>query len=270
MPATVLPLERNEVLIVARSDRRVSCWTAWRRHIAAFNDPRLWEGLEHWPQYFERQPDSAGWGLEGYGVVVMDMDRRHCWSINDYSDPTELHLPNETDANPAQRAENQALLQLLARPSWWPLVKLHLIDTQDNPNLASTQVLLSDFLPPGIAPLDAFARLTIEAGLLQWQGRDFRAGGGEILPPGWLVYTSANTTPGRVLPWFLQDMRMAGFAPPDWGNIRSRLAHFFPNGVHEEAGSAHQLIDALEANWDRPDVPLDVALALPADVFPVD
>lgn len=228
-----VPLNWNELLVVSRFQGQVACWTAWKRAIAAFQDPRMWHDTEQWGGYFQRQPEGAAWGIQGYGIIVIDLDRRLSWSVNDYSTPTQLTLPNTSNVHSGDRPDTQALLALLGARDQLKCAAVHLVQVPPAPPLLPalsssggatdkasprprrTWVTLDQIVPEGTAPEAAHALLTQDRGTLKWKGKEWLVLAGRYEPEGWAHRTDRGADSSVVLQDLLSDLHQAGFPAPD-------------------------------------------------------
>lgn len=253
------PLDWNQLCIVAKHQGQTSCWTAWKRRIPAFNDPRMWESLDAWPEYFTRQSDDATWGLEGYGLIAMDLDNKLSWSINDYALPTSVQMLGRQERAAVDREENAALLQLLSRPDQWARATLHLAEVGAASLARGTgepgrRVPFAEIIPAGTPPSRALDLLTPERGVLAWAGRHYHVLGGQYLPKDWTAKSDRGREPHLSLRDLLRDLHQAGFAPPDAENIRGAVLTATADMGASTERRINKEVEALLAAW--PEAPM--------------
>lgn len=222
---TIDDLDCNELVVVARQAGEVSVWGAWKRRLASFHDPAMWEGVEAFPRYFERL--EGAWGHGPYGVVVVDFDRRRVLSMSDWSTPSSFH-PQEARATGVSEENNPALAPMKAlarRPDEWRHVTLSTVgvraafDTRQSRSLADL-VGEKDLARAHASPEEAerifFATLTPRRGLFPLSSGSSHFLGGTYLPEGWVQSDDRGAEMPTWLVEALQDLHRAGFPPPSW------------------------------------------------------
>lgn len=214
---TLDEIDWNELAVVARSQGHISVWKAWKRSLAAFNDPRMWEGPEVLDRYFERLDDDMRWGPAGYGVIVIDYDKREVLSVNDYSNPDSFFLLNDNVT--WEQQENPALAPLralAARPDQWPYVNITLMGIRGGKS-KTLEVTLDQIVPAGADESAFLKSITQQRGEIELSERGrFLVMRGSYLPPGWVQHDDR----GQEMPdWMigrLEALCAQGFPPPDW------------------------------------------------------
>ena len=257
------PLKWNQLCVVAKHQGQTSCWTAWKRRIPAFNDPRLWESLAAWPEYFTRQPKDVTWGLQGYGLIAMDLDNKLSWSINDYALPTSVQVLGRQERAAADSEDSAALLQLLARPDQWVRANLHLAEVGvpfSGSGEPGRRVLFAEIVPVGTPPERALELLTPERGVLTWEGRQYHVLGGQYLPKDWTAKNDRGREPHLSLRDLLRDLHQAGFAPPDAANIRGAVLTATADMGTSTERRINKAVSELLATWPAaPTLPIPPA-----------
>lgn len=217
-------LEWNELILVSRHRGQVDVWVGWKRAVAAFADPRVWESTDHWPDYFTRQEKNVGYGMGGYGLIVMDLDTKQGWSINDFSHPGSIHLPQdyelENDDEPRARA---AFAQLLSRPDQWPYVEF---EVAAPPGFTASLVKNAPAVTPATLPLSKMISaddsveaneraLVLKRGTLNLPAHpSLMVFSGKYTPDGWTVSTTLGRSDLEVLEECLTQLSALGFPPP--------------------------------------------------------
>ena len=223
-------LEFNEVTVLARQGGQVSVWGCWKRALAAFHDPAMWEGVEAFEKHFDRLAGPT-WGPSPYGFVVVDFDTRQVLSANDWSTPSSLHpiLANvqwEDGPDPSL-----APLQALSlRPDCWPHVRLrvartglkNLVGGAQDPDIQ--EVAMDQALGPGATAEDFMAAMRVHGGFskLPTLGRCMILEG-RFLPPGW----TQDDDRGQEMPgWMLEQLcslQARGFPAPNWSQFDEQM-----------------------------------------------
>jgi hypothetical protein len=232
-------IQWNELPIVARRNGELSVWKAWKRSIAAFNDPQMWRDDSNFAQYFERQEDNQ-WGMAGYGIIVVDFDSKRVVSINDYSHPGSFFPPNPllpSNEDPSRKA----LLALLAEPAQWSHVifevnqEKDLLDTveqlakigKDEPVKIET-VSMENIIPHGSTVEQALEAITLdERRRVKIDGTSRIFFGANYVPPGWTQQTDLGQEMPKCLLDVLHDFQRAGFPEPQWEGIEEKLTESY-------------------------------------------
>lgn len=254
-------VEWNELILVSRHQGRVDVWVGWKRAIAAFADPRLWESTEHWPDYFTRQAPEMGYGMGGYGLIVMDLDTKQGWSINDFSHPGSIHLPQdyelENDDEPRARA---AFAQLLARPDQWPRVAFKVGSppgliaslSKKAPAVFPRVLPLSEMVSPAASIEENQRTLVLKRGTLNLPSLpSLMVFSGTYTPADWMVSTTLGRGDVEVLEECLTQLSALGFPPPAASLVlpfvKDKTAAEFEEGEDPDAIVAR--FDRLLAAW---------------------
>lgn len=226
----------NELVIARVHEGRTTVWTGWKRALGAFADPALYSDPAAWTAHFTEHP-NAGWGPNGYGLVVVDLDRRTVWSLNDYQTPGSFRLPSPV----MQHADgtmvvDDGLRALLATPSAWPHATLAVVpglslkgwllkhmgkqEEPSSPVLIPLSALLDEAQTPQ-ARLDA---VTLHNGMLRWKGRSMLVMQGRYAPEGWTLFTDRDLEISEAWLALLDWAHSAGLPAPDWQTILDALA----------------------------------------------
>lgn len=251
---TTVSLDWNEVLIARMHQGQLTCWTAWRRSIQAFDDPATWDDPTTWATHFTQQPAEATWGFEGYGLIAVDMDRKVLWSINDYSVPGQVHLPMTSLVVDDPKQAYAGLRGLVQRPSHWDHVTFEAIRTDLMDRLPGREpkevtLRLTDLLEPGMDVDTAIERLTQDRGSLKVGAHHYMVLGGTLAMPGWTVRTDRGESSDEVALALLADLKAGGWPPPDWDNLKNHLT--FEEYDEEDAPD----LDAMAEAWSEPAMP---------------
>jgi len=230
----VAETEFNEVLIVLKNNNEFSYWAAWKKSICAFNDPKVWSDPSVWPTYFNKKEGDVTWGMGGYGLILMDMDKKVVWSLNDYSTPKSLHLPSDGMVRSEDDPQEKALLALLADKkaiseatvkafedfaSGGVLVK---IDLGQGKKLKELTLPLSDFLSITATPEENFISLTTSRDTLKNNnGKSFFIFKGSFIPSGYTQHDNLGVSEIEVLLNLLSFAKENGFPLPDTEDLIS-------------------------------------------------
>lgn len=252
-------VEWNELVLVARHQGQCSVWTGWRRALAGFADPRLWESTEAWPEYFERLPDGTAWGPDGYGVVLVDLDTKQAWSMNDYSHPGAIFWPSDHDLNQDdETGAFKARRHLLDRPDQWDKVKLkrHRLSVTDvvrkQPRVE--ECTLSDLVSIDQSLDERVATLVLARGELRLPKGTFLVMSTEYLPTGWTALDVRGRGDLEVLEPLLAHARAHGFPPPSADLIMGWVENKLEDEEEEEQ-DAQALLERFQAllnSWPTP------------------
>jgi hypothetical protein len=174
-------------------------------------------------------PDRA-WGPAGYGMILINMDTKESWSINDYSTPTSFFLPNDVmvDAG-GHTVISSGLRELLATPSVWSDVILELIPersiigkiqdvlTWNVPGSQNFMVKksLDEILTVEQSPEERLSSLTQSRGFIQIRGDDFRFCSGSFNPKGWKNHDDLGEYSPDVWENLLNQALACKMPPPD-------------------------------------------------------
>lgn len=257
-PIPLAPVEANELLLVSRHRGQVDVWVGWKRALGAFADPRLWESTEHWPEHFSRQPPGTPYGPDGYGLVVMDLDARKGWSVNDFTHPGSIVLPHSHERDhPDETGSRAALAQLLARPDQWPHVALEVTPA---PGLLDLLKGRKDPIAPSIRTLDQILDASAgpdarQAALLQRRGTLAIAGRPHLVsqvhyrPKGWTLATDLERPRIDVLEECLAHLRAEGVPLPSPELIRSEVESAMADLEEDEGQELAGRFQALLDGW---------------------
>lgn len=256
-----VPLNWNEVLIARMHQGQLTCWTAWRRSLEAFTNPRLWEDPALWAQHFTEQPAGSGWGFEGYGLVAMDMDQRRLWSIQDYQVPGDFHLPSDTLVVEDPHEHYAGLLALLAQPALWSLACLEARCTTPGTDASSgsTALTLGDVLDNGMGVDEAFERLTMKRGTLRVKDQDYLVFKGVVQVPGWTVSTDRGQEEPTFTVGVLATLQAMGWPAPDWTSVHARIGESFDEVEEDDKDALDAAYARMKADW-----PAEVGPTAPA------
>ena len=211
-------VEWNQLLLVSRHQGEVQVWVAWKRSLCAFVDPQMWENTSKWSNRFELQPAGTPWGMDGYGVVVMDLDNKRSWSINDYSHPGAVHLQDKQSlSGKDETGYRNALRSLLKRPDQWEKVRFEAMASSGvikKPRRLSLS--LKDLVRPEASDKEALNDLFTERGTIHhpvW--KDLLVFSGEYVPDQWVTSDTRGRSDLDVLEEMLPVLRATGFPAPD-------------------------------------------------------
>lgn len=279
MDQSIPKVHHNELILVSKYQGRVDVWVGWKRALAAFADPRVWESTDQWPDYFTRQDAGVGYGMAGYGLVVMDLDTKQGWSINDFSHPGSFHLPNdyelEGDDESGARA---AFAQMLARPDQWASVRfdafpvgigstLRLLMGRAKSDAAAgggssgqnqlQELLLSELADPKKSVEENQRDLVISRGVLTLPGnRAYILLSGKYAPKGWAVSNTLGRSDLEVLEECLTNMKTLGFPPPARDLVlpfvEEQAFESFEDGEIESDEDVVALFSGLLEDWGKP------------------
>lgn len=266
-----LPAARgNDLVLVCHHEGQVSVWVGWKRALAAFADPRLWEGSAHWGDYFQRQPEGTGWGMAGYGLVVVDVDTRTAWSVNDHATPGTIHLPSTAEAalynGPAGSDETgarRALGQLLTRPELWgctafTVARRSLASALMGRRRAPEKRSLADLVSPAAGVEKNQALMVLNGGELSIAGKRYLVFTGAYQPSQWSVHSTAGRADLEVLERLIEHARSTGFPPPaaelivPWVKEQTDLGEDAPQDVLATRARFQALLDG----WGESPPPL--------------
>lgn len=250
----------NELVILARHQGEFSLWGAWKRGLAGFADPRLWESTEHWETYFRPLPQDTAWGPAGYGLVVMDLDTKTAWSMNDYSHPGAIAWVEGHQRDPADESGVQrALQQLLARPDQWEHVTLRLHKerlTDLVPGVATkvriTKHTLANLLSPEMTAEQRLARMTPQFCKLNLPEGKHLVLSTEFLPGGWQLQDVRGRSDLDVLGAILAHTHAQGFPAPSDELVQDWVNHKLAHEDEEEAEQERSRFTALLGQWSSP------------------
>lgn len=224
-------LEFNELPIIARQGGVISVWGAWKRQLAAFHDPAMWEDVSAFERYFERL-DGDAWGFAGYGIVVVDFDTRRVLSSNDWSTPSSLHPLIANHATLDEEDPKLAPLKALGRrPDQWSRVSLTILGhrAQDRKTVVLSEVLGPAVCERAAANPDEAERLFLAAmtehrGTLQLgTAGACIVSNGSYLPEGWVQADDRGKEMPEWLIQQLEELRARGFPPSQWDDIDQRV-----------------------------------------------
>lgn len=220
-----ISLEWNELLIVLKHNNDVTCWTANRRMIESFAGPEVWVKPEIWPTLFAKQPDDSGWGFEGYGLIVIDMDAKTAYSLNDYMSVGAFQLPSDSNIESEPEKTKAGLFKLLGTPSAWPYATIQVAkNTLLGLRVGQPVDMTLDLVLPADASSDeAKSILQSRRGLIQFNGSSWLFLNGNYLPKGWTVLHDRGQEEPEFTIEVLHKLQKAGFPAPDWDNINARI-----------------------------------------------
>ncbi len=255
---TLPDVEWNELVILARHQGEFSLWGAWKRGLSAFADPRLWESTADWETYFRPLPKGTGWGPAGYGLVVMDLDTKTAWSLNDYSHPgaiawVESHQRDPADETGAQRA----LEQLLSRPDQWEHVVLRLHNESPKDFLPGRKVqiaerTLASILSAGMSMEERQETMTPRFCKLRLDDGNHLVLSTEFLPAQWRLQDVRGRSDLDVLEAILTHALDQGFPAPSTELIQEWVEHKLAHEDDEEIEQGKAKFAAMLAAWSTP------------------
>ena len=247
-------VECNQLLLVSRHQGEVNVWVCWKRALSAFADPDLWESTEKWSQRFELQPPETPWGMDGYGVVVMDLDHKRSWSINDYSHPGAIHFQEKhTLTTKDETGYRKALASLLRQPDHWENVRFEAMGSGLGPP-QQLSLSLKDLVRPEAPPKEALEGLFTERGLIshpRW--KDLMVFGGEYTPARWVTSDSRGRSDLDLLEEMLPVLRSTGFPSPHSDLIMPKVESIAQDEFdEEEADATVARIRGMLEGWEEP------------------
>lgn len=259
-PRMADPLEPGQVCVVALSGGQASCWIALdAARLPGFNDPRIWEGLESWPEYFLRQSPEFTWGLEGAGLVLVDLDGKRLWSVpgSQPIDPVVAHLPSAQQPSLDDLLTEKAFNHLLARPDQWSACRLELAEVGASASIRNVsrrtpgtrQATLADILPRDASDQSARAQLLPHQGLLRWRDRRYRVASSRYAPKGWVVEGPSLSDPHLGLLQALRGAREAGFPAPDAESLDAAIARMGQGMAQTTRRRTYADFDAALKDW---------------------
>lgn len=244
-------IDWNELVLVSKYQGKVRVWSAWKRAISAFANPELWESTENWTEHFKPQ-DGKAYGMVGYGLIVMDLDSKQGWSINDYTSPESIHLPQDYQLD--QKDETgflKSLEKLLGRADQWSSVEFKVSPKPGEDEFQ--EMKLSEMIDPGNSAKENLRKLASVRGEIQIQGQPRMVMSGRYIPKGWKVATTRGRHDLDVLEECLLAIREIGFPLPSKTSIMSMVEDTAPDMEDEEAGvfseDIVQRFENLLANW---------------------
>lgn len=240
-------IDWNELILVSKHQGQTQVWSAWKNAISVFADPQMWESTEKWGQHFKPHPGKS-YGIEGYGIIVMDLDSRQCWSINDYTSPESIHLPlahqlKEKD----QTGFLKALEVLLGRPDQWENVEFT-VSPEPGKN-TYPQMKLSEIADPSVSPKVNLKNLAAVRGEIQIKDQPRMVLSGKYIPQGWRVSSTREREDLDVLEECLLAMQSLDFPPPGRQSIMSFVQDKAPH-MEEENVLAEDIVQRFEAILD--------------------
>lgn len=220
---TLDDIDWNELAFIGIENGKMSVWSGWRRAISAFNDPSMWRSTENWGNYFQRLPDHE-WGPAGYGIVLMDLDARKSFSINDWSSPESVYFPPIDSAGRSDDGPSEgALLKLLGEPGEWKNVTIQAFKVNEkgrSPDNKTHTFSMDQALPPDADPDTARQTLAMPI-----TGASRLNNGNHLIlrttytPEGWIDPLPISMPDWEKIMWMLEHARGAGLPPPRWDLI---------------------------------------------------
>ena len=207
-------LDWNELLLMSYHQGQMRLWVGWKRNLSAFADPRLWESSEEWENYFRPMPEGTPWGLDGYGLVFVDLDAKKAWSVNDYSHPGAIFLPEyNTLAFPDKTASSAALLELMNHPDQWDRVVFEVAKTGWRNHKVEKKTLTQ--VVESVGGFESLGSIATRGGILRLAKKDYMLMGGEYVPTGWECLDVRGRGDLEVLLPLLEHARALGLPRPD-------------------------------------------------------
>ena len=220
---TIDDIDWNELQVVVRHNGELSFWKAWKRSIAAFNDPRTWEGPEQLDQYFERM-EGERWGPSGYGFIIVDYDTKQTLSVNEYSHPGSFYLRQDNVVWETQEDPALAPLKAMAsRPDQWKQVVFEGFPG-GAAGLKTVNFTLADLVPENATESVFLDAITTSRGTVSPKGLgDLMVSKGKYDPSGWAQHDDlGKDMPGWLIDQ-LEDLMKRGFPAPEWPLFDERL-----------------------------------------------
>lgn len=214
MNAELATVEWNELLLVSYHQGQMRVWVGWKRNLSAFADPRLWEDSEAWEDYFRPLPEGTPWGMDGYGLVFVDLDAKKAWSVNDYSHPGAIFLPEYTAlAVRDETASRTALRELMNHPGQWDRVVFE-VAPMGLKRCKVVEKTLNEVIE-GVGGFENLASIATRGGILRLGKKDYMLMGGEYVPTGWECLDVRGRGDLEVLLPLLEHARTLGLPRPD-------------------------------------------------------
>jgi hypothetical protein len=252
-------VEWNELLLVSYQKGQMRLWAGWKRNLSAFMDPRLWEDSEAWEGYFRPLPEGTPWGVDGYGLVFMDLDAKKAWSVNDYSHPGYVELPEYQALSVRDHTVGRAALrEMMNHPRQWDQVVFSLAKTGLK-ECKIEQKTLSEVVE-GVGGFENLASIATRGGILRLSKTDYMLMGGEYEPAGWACLDVRGRGDLEVLLPLLEHARGLGLPRPDPALVdefvRDQIKLEWGEEPEGEGAELQAQFDALLTEWPaRPVAP---------------
>lgn len=259
MTGDLATVQWNELLLVSYHQGQMRLWVGWKRNLSAFADPRLWEDSDAWEDYFRPLPEGTPWGMDGYGLVLVDLDAKKAWSVNDYSHPGAIFLPEYNTLSVRDETAGRAALQaLMNHPGQWDKVVFSLAKT----GLKECKIekkALSEVVE-GVGGFENLASIATRGGILRLGKADYMLMGGEYEPAGWACLDVRGRGDLEVLLPLLEHARGLGLPRPDPALVdefvREKIKMGWGDELDEEGLDLQAQFDALLTEWPaRPVAP---------------
>lgn len=262
---TLDDLEFNELVVVARQGGEISVWGVWKRRLASFHDPAMWESVDAFPRCFE--PLEGPWGIGPYGVVVIDFDNRRVVSMCDWSTPSSLNALASTGARSSgQEDPDRAPMRALGRrPDQWPCVRLTIgsaaaLKEQTLPALLGAETYARALASVDEAETIFLDTMTVKHGLSSLLANPVHLQSGTYLPAGWV---QADDRDAEMPTWLLdqlQALQETGFPPPAWDGFDGMMeradvplsAELLDTEEDEELQQCGRRYQDLKRTWGAP------------------
>lgn len=207
-------LNWNELLLMSYHQGQMRLWVGWKRNLSAFADPRLWESSEAWEDYFRPLPQGTPWGMDGYGLVFVDLDAKKSWSVNDYSHPGSVSLPEYKALSVRDHtAASAALREMMNHPGQWDRVVFEMAKTGFRNHKVEKKTLTQ--VVEGVGGFEDLASIASRGGILRLGKDNYMLLFGEYLPTGWTAMDVRGRGDLEVLLPLLEHARALGLPRPD-------------------------------------------------------
>jgi len=207
-------VEWNELMLVSYHRGQMALWAGWKRNLSAFADPKLWEDSAPWEGYFRRLPSDTPWGMDGYGLVFVDLDAKKAWSVNDYSHPGSVLLPAYESLSVRDETVGRAALkELLNHPDQWDRVVFQVARVKMLGKPVMSTKTLTEIIE-GVGGVESLASIATRRGLIRLGKDDHMVFSGEYIPDGWECMDVRGKGDLEVLMPLLQHARSLGLPRP--------------------------------------------------------